>query len=59
MSNHISSSISIEYEWEVILRIKRDTFFKIVNYELDSWIWEILFVRILVGYNATLFIGHD
>ena len=37
--------------------MKRVTFFKIVKYELDSWIWEILFESVLDEYNGTLFFG--
>ena len=36
--------------------MKRVTFFKIVKYELDSWIWEILFESVLDQYNTTLHI---
>ena len=36
---------------------KEITFFKIVYYKLDSWIWEMFFESVLDEYNTTLFTG--
>ena len=35
----------------------RATYFRIVYYKLDSWIWEMFFESVLDEYNTTLFTG--
>ena len=56
MCNHISSN-NLLIEMRSDIENNRATYFRIVYYKLDSWIWEMFFESVLDEYNTTLFIG--